>query len=321
MVTAEEALKLYGLMWEVRAFETAACDGYKQGEMPGFIHVSLGQEGCSAGACGALEREDLITSTHRGHGHCLAKGADPKRMMAELFAKEQGYGKGRAGSMHIADVSVGVLGATGIVGQSLGLGVGAALSLQVRGRPNCVVAFFGEGASGAGIAHEAMNMAALWRLPIVFFCEVNRYAELSPYAVHVPIERVADRAAAYGFPGATVDGEDVLAVYEAVRAAAVRARAGEGPTLVEAKSYRWHGHYEGDPQRYKTAQELQSGRSFDPIRRFERDAAGLGISENALAVVREQAEATIAAAVAWASGMQSPPASAMTEDVYAGAAS
>lgn len=316
-VSTETVARLYRLMWEVRAFELIAADRYRQGDLPGFIHLSLGQEACAVGACAALTQGDFITSTHRGHGHCLAKGADPRLMMAELFAKAAGYGKGRGGSMHIADVSMGVLGANGIVGQSLGLGVGAALSLQVRKQPNCVVAFFGEGASGTGIAHEAMNMAAIWKLPIVFFCEANRYAELSPYAVHVSVERIADRAAAYGFPGVTVDGEDVLAVHAAVSEAAERARDGGGPTLVEAKTYRWHGHYEGDPQTYKTPAERDTGTDVDPILRFERQGAG-GLSADALARIREEAEARIRGAAEWAAGLQSPPASAIGEDVYAG---
>lgn len=316
-VAIETAQRLYRLMCEIRAFELLAAERYKNGDLPGFIHLSLGQEACAAGACGALKAGDLVTSTHRGHGHCLAKGADPGRMMAELFAKEEGYAKGRGGSMHIADVAAGVLGANGIVGQSMGLGVGAALSLQVRGLKHCVVAFFGEGASGAGIAHEAMNMAAIWRLPIIFFCEVNRYAELSPYAVHVPLERVSDRAAAYGFPGVTVDGEDVLAVYEAVGEAAERARSGGGPSLVEAKAYRWHGHYEGDPQTYKSAAERESGRDFDPLTRLEREAGRVpGLAER-LAGLKEAAEGRIRDAAAWAEGLQSPPASALLDDVYA----
>ena len=304
-------------MCEIRAFELAVVAGYKDGEMPGFVHVSLGQEGAAAGACGALEPGDLITSTHRGHGHCLAKGADPARMMAELYARVDGYGKGRSGSMHIADVAAGVLGANGIVGQSMGLGVGAALSLQVRGRKNCVVAFFGEGASGSGIAHESMNIAAIWRLPIVFFCESNRYAELSPYEVHVSLANVGDRASAYGFPGIVVDGEDVLAVHRAVAEAAARARDGGGPALIEAKTYRWHGHYEGDPQTYKTAEERENGQNFDPITRLEERAGALGVAPAALAKVRTEAEARIAEAVAWAKEQQAPALSLLDADVYA----
>jgi Pyruvate/2-oxoglutarate dehydrogenase complex, dehydrogenase (E1) component, eukaryotic type, alpha subunit len=310
----ETAERLFRLMCEIRTFEIVASERYRNGDLPGFIHLSLGQEACAAGACAALEEGDYITSTHRGHGHCLAKGAEPKLMFAELFAKAQGYGKGRGGSMHIADVQAGVLGANGIVGQSLGLGIGAALSMQIQNKPNVALAFFGEGASGAGIAHEAMNMAAIWKLPIVFFCEANRYAELSPYEVHVSLENVSRRAEAYGFPGVTVDGEDVFAVYEATRDAVARARNGQGPTLIEAKAYRWHGHYEGDPQNYKTEDERKNGRLFDPIERFRREST---IDADRLEAIRTEAETKIRDAAEWAAGLQSPPASTLTEDVYA----
>jgi acetoin:2,6-dichlorophenolindophenol oxidoreductase subunit alpha len=319
MITKQLAAKLYRTMCEIREFELAASHHYREGHLPGFIHLSLGQEACAAGACAALTDADYIASNHRGHGHCLAKGANPRLMMAELFAKAQGYGKGRGGSMHIADVSHGVLGANGIVGQSMGLGLGAALSLQVRAKKDCVIAFFGEGASSTGIAHEAMNMAAIWRLPIIFFCESNRYAELSPYAAHVSLERIAPRAASYGFPGVTVDGEDVFEVYEAVHRAAERARGGHGPSLIEAKASRWHGHYEGDPQVYKTQQERDNPSSFDPIARFEKDVLGVvDLTHDELAGLRQQAKAAMSDAVQWASALSEPSPEALLEDVYEG---
>ncbi|WP_323010617.1 thiamine pyrophosphate-dependent dehydrogenase E1 component subunit alpha [Paracoccus sp. (in: a-proteobacteria)] len=312
------ASRLFRLMCEIRAFEQVAARRYSNGDLPGFIHLSLGQEACAAGACVVLGAEDFITSTHRGHGHCLAKGADARLMLAELFAKAQGYGKGRAGSMHIADVSSGVLGANGIVGQSMGLGIGAALSLQIRKVSGVVIAFFGEGASGTGIAHETMNMAAIWKLPIVFFCEANRFAELSPFSTHVSVPNIASRASAYGFPGVTVNGEDVAAVYLTVKAAVERARAGEGPTLIEAKTFRWHGHYEGDPQVYKTAEEKADGQSFDPIARMRERASELGgLTQGELDKIETEANAMIAEAEAWAEGLQGPAPATMTEDVYA----
>jgi pyruvate dehydrogenase E1 component alpha subunit len=311
------AESLYRTMCEIREFELAASRHYKQGDLPGFIHLSLGQEACAAGACGALGEDDYIASNHRGHGHCLAKGASPRLMMAELFARLPGYSKGRGGSMHIADVSKGVLGANGIVGLSMGLGVGAALSLQVRKQPGCVVAFFGEGASSTGIAHEAMNMASIWKLPIVFFCESNRYAELSPYAVHVSVPDISSRASAYGFPGLQVDGEDVFAVYQAVDEAARRARSGGGPTLIEAKAHRWHGHYEGDPQSYKTQDERDNPYAFDPIARFPREVPDpLGLDEARMASIAAAAPATNDDAVAWAQAQPHPQPSVMLEDVY-----
>ncbi len=313
----DTALILFKTMCKIRAFEQVASERYKNGDLPGFIHLSLGQEACAAGACATLGADDYITSNHRGHGHCLAKGANPKLMLAELFAKAQGYGKGRSGSMHIADVPAGVLGANGIVGQSLGLGVGAALSLQIREQPNVVIAFFGEGASGTGIAHEAMNMAAIWRLPIIFFCEANQYAELSPFSAHVSIENVADRACAYGFPGITVDGEDVFAVYEVTSRAVARARRGGGPTLIEAKTFRWHGHYEGDPQSYKSEQERLNPKSFDPIARMrDRISEIEGLTAEHLAEVEKAALGQIRAAELWAQALPSPDPASLLEDVY-----
>jgi acetoin:2,6-dichlorophenolindophenol oxidoreductase subunit alpha len=319
VLTADKVRDMHRTMWRIRLFEEAASAHYRDGDLPGFMHLSIGQEACAAGVCAALEPTDYITSTHRGHGHCIAKGADPKRMMAELFAKEAGYSRGRGGSMHIADVSVGMLGANGIVGQSMPLGVGAALTSQVRKEGRIAVAFFGEGASGAGVAHEAMNMAAIWKLPIVFFCEANRYAELSPYDVHVSIPNVADRAAAYGFPGVTIDGGDAAVVCETMVTAVARARSGTGPTLVEAKTYRWRGHYEGDPQRYKPTGEAETEMAHDPLRRCE----GLmqeqfGVSEADLAAVRDEARQEIDAAIAFAIEAADPSPQDITQNVYAG---
>jgi pyruvate dehydrogenase E1 component alpha subunit len=318
-LSADKARDIHRTMWRIRLFEQAAAEHYRDGDLPGFIHLSIGQEGCAAGVCAALERTDYITSTHRGHGHCIAKGGDPKRMMAELFAKESGYSHGRGGSMHIADVSVGMLGANGIVGQSMPLGVGAALTSQVKSEGRVAVAFFGEGASGAGVAHEAMNMAAIWKLPLVFFCEANRYAELSPYDVHVSVPNVADRAASYDIPGVTIDGGDAAAVYETTVEAVARARGGGGPTLVEAKTYRWHGHYEGDPQRYKPEGETEAEKARDPIPRFERQLQDLfGVREADLAAVKDNAQHEIDAAIAFASKAADPSPDGLTQNVYAG---
>ena len=314
----DTALSLFKTMCEIRAFEQVASARYKNGDLPGFIHLSLGQEACAAGACATLRGDDYITSNHRGHGHCLAKGANPKLMLAELFAKARGYGKGRSGSMHIADVSAGVLGANGIVGQSMGLGVGAALSIQIRRQPGVVIALFGEGASGTGIAHEAMNMASIWRLPIIFFCEANKYAELSPFSTHVSIDNVADRACAYGFPGVTVDGEDVFAVYEVTNHAVALARSGGGPTLIEAKTVRWHGHYEGDPQTYKSEQERLNPKYFDPIAHLRDRVSEIeGLATEHLAEVEKAALEKIRAAELWAQALQNPDPEVLMEDVYA----
>ena len=317
-LSPETARAMHRTMCRIRYFEEAASAKYKDGDLPGFIHLSIGQEACAVGVCATLEASDYITSTHRGHGHCLAKGGDAKRMMAELFAKEAGYSQGRGGSMHIADVSVGMLGANGIVGQSMPLGVGAALTAQVKGSGAVAVAFFGEGASGAGVAHEAMNMAALWRLPLVFFCEANRYAELSPYEIHVPLANVADRAPAYDMPGVTIDGGDAVAVYETMTEAVARARGGQGPTLVEAKTYRWHGHYEGDPQRYKPEGETEAEKARDPIRRFEAVLKeSFGVDSADLKAAHTEEKAAIDAAVAFAEASADPAPDGLTANVYA----
>ncbi len=317
-LSEQAALDMHRAMCRIRYFEEAAAAKYKDGELPGFIHLSIGQEACAVGVCATLAASDYITSTHRGHGHCLAKGGDAKRMMAELFAKEADYSKGRGGSIHIADVAVGMLGANGIVGQSMPLGVGAALTAQVKGSGAVAVAFFGEGASGAGVAHEAMNMASLWHLPLVFFCEANRYAELSPYETHVPLANVADRAPAYDMPGVTIDGGDALAVFETMTEAVERARAGQGPSLIEAKTYRWHGHYEGDPQVYKPEGETEAEKKGDPILRLEAALKeSFGTAEAALQAIHAEEKSAIEAAVAFAEQAPDPTPDGLTTNVYA----
>lgn len=317
MIDAQMARLFYAKLCEIRAFEEACSRLYRDGDLPGFIHVSLGQEACAVGACMALSPTDYITSTHRGHGHCLAKGADPVRMMAELFARPEGYSRGRGGSMHIADMEVGVLGANGIVGQSSPLALGAAMTSQVKNLGRVALAFFGEGASGAGPTFEAMNIAALWNLPVIFFCEVNRYAEMSPFATHCATANVADRAPGFGMPGVTVDGNDVVAVYEAVAQAADRARNGLGPTLVEAKTHRWHGHYEGDPMRYVDDDDKDIERRDDPLVRFAATAvARYGLSPAELDDIAATERKRIEDAIEYCRGLQSPPFSVILEDVY-----
>ena len=317
-ITKEKARALQRKMWEVRLFETKASELYREGVLPGFIHLSLGQEACAVGACLALNNNDFITSTHRGHGHCLAKGADPKLMMAELAGRERGYSKGRGGSMHIADVSVGVLGANGIVGQSAPLACGAAYTAQVRKSGQLALAFFGEGASGAGPVHEAMNIAAIWNLPVIFFCETNRYAELSPYSTHVSVPNVSERAKSYGFEGVMVDGSDIVAVYNAVSKAAVKAREGGGPTLIEGKTHRWHGHYEGDPMKYLKSEDRGPESRQDPIKLFEEKCVGqIGLSQDDLSAGKRDAEKLIEEATSFALNLLPPSTDVLLEDVYA----
>lgn len=305
-------------MQTIRRFEERASDDYKGGDIYGVVHCYIGEKASGVGICAALRPDDQIISNHRGHGHCIAKGADLNRMMAELYGRVDGYCKGKGGSMHIADFSIGMLGANGIVGQSMPLGVGAALTAQVKGSGAVAVAFFGEGASGAGVAHEAMNMASLWHLPLVFFCEANRYAELSPYETHVPLANVADRAPAYDMPGVTIDGGDALAVFETMTEAVARARAGQGPSLVEAKTYRWHGHYEGDPQVYKPEGETEAEKKGDPILRLEAALKeSFGTAEAALQAIHAEEKSAIEAAVAFAEQAPDPTPDGLTTNVYA----
>jgi pyruvate dehydrogenase E1 component alpha subunit len=256
-------------MWRIRRFEEAVDDLFARGLMHGTMHLSIGQEASATGACFALRDDDAITSTHRGHGHCIAKGADLERMMAELLAKETGYCRGRGGSMHIADVATGNLGANGIVAGGIPIAAGAGLAYRLQGIDRVVVSFFGDGASNEGAFHEAVNLAAIWKLPVVFLCENNKYGMSFSTEKSMAVESIAERGAAYGVPGVTVDGNDVEAVHEAVTTAVTRARAGEGPTLVEALTYRWKGHSKSDKNLYRTREEISDWRDKDPIGRFE----------------------------------------------------
>lgn len=317
-ISSKIAHSLLEKLWEVRLFEENTSRLYKEGVLPGFVHLSLGQEACAVGACQALKISDFITSTHRGHGHCIAKGADLKRMMSELYGKETGYSKGRGGSMHIADVSVGILGANGIVGQSAALALGAALTFQTKKTDNVVLAFFGEGASGSGPVHEAMNIAGIWKLPIIFFCESNKYAELSPFNVHVPIKNISDRSKSYGFRGLTIDGSDVVNVFKNVSESADLARNGYGPTLIEAKTSRWHGHYEGDPQKYKTSSELDEKNWEDPIMKFQNFINKKHLlDEEKVREIKEKAEQRVFGAIEFAENSNDPSPESLNEDVYA----
>ena len=264
-------------MWTIRRFEEAVDDLFARGLMHGTMHLSIGQEASATGSCLPLRADDAITSTHRGHGHCIAKGADLTRMMAELLAKETGYCRGRGGSMHIADVATGNLGANGIVAGGIPIATGAALAYQLRGEDRVVACFFGDGAANEGAFHEAVNLAAIWRLPVVFICENNKYGMSFSTEKSFAIEHISERAAGYGIPGVTVDGNDVVAVHDAVATAVARARAGEGPTLVENVTYRWKGHSKSDKNLYRTKEEIADWRDRDPILRFEVVAQEAGL--------------------------------------------
>ncbi len=311
---------MYYRLWLIRYFDESAKRLYQQDRIRGTTHSYVGQEAVAVGACAALRPDDYITSTHRGHGHCLAKGGDPRRMMAELLGKATGYCKGKGGSMHIADLDLGILGANGIVGGGIGIATGAAYSADLRGSGQVSVCFFGDGASNQGILMEAANMAALWKLPVIYLCEQNQYAQFSPCRPFIAVERIELKAQAFGLPGLTVDGNDLLAVYEAVSQAADRARHGEGPTLLVAQTYRIEGHTVGDPLTYRPKEETEAWKSpeRDPISRFGRYlVTEAGFAADELEALRQKAEGEIEAAVEFAIASPDPEIAALWEDVYA----
>jgi TPP-dependent pyruvate/acetoin dehydrogenase alpha subunit len=265
----EQLLWMYERMTLIREFEERLKWLVETGVPVGAVHYYTGQEACAVGVCAALTPSDWIASTHRGHGHCIAKGVEVHRMMAELYGKTTGSNRGKGGSMHITDVRVGMLGVNPIVGMGATHAVGAALSAKVRKTQQVAASFFGEGAAGIGAVHEAMNLAAIWKLPVLFVCENNGYAQSTPVEYALSVPHVADRAAAYGMPGVTVDGQDVVAVWEAAAAAVERARAGHGPSLIECMTYRYYGHHQGDEtHRYRTKEEEEAARGRDCIRKF-----------------------------------------------------
>jgi TPP-dependent pyruvate/acetoin dehydrogenase alpha subunit len=311
---------MYYRMWLIRFFDEGARSLFQQNMLRGTTHTYTGEEAVAVGACAALRRDDYITSTHRGHGHCLAKGGDPRLMMAELLGRSTGYCKGKGGSMHIADFELGILGANGIVGGGLGIATGAAYSADLRGSEQVVICFFGDGASNQGVLMETGNMAALWRLPIIYLCEENQYAEFSPSKPFIAVERLELKAQAFGMPGVTVDGNDVLAVYEAVRKAVERARRGEGPTFLVAQTYRVEGHTVGDPLSYRPKEETVRWQSAecDPISRFGRYLIErAGFTDVQLEALRQQAHADIDDAIAFGKESPEPEPGALWEDVYA----
>ncbi|MCR4406807.1 MAG: pyruvate dehydrogenase (acetyl-transferring) E1 component subunit alpha [Anaerolineae bacterium] len=305
-------------MYTIRAFEEKAEQLYAMGKVHGTMHLSIGMEASAVGSIAALRPDDLILSTHRGHGHCIAKGADLRLMMAEFMGKEAGYCRGRGGSMHIADVKGGNLGANGVVGGGIPIAVGVGLSLKMQKRDQIILCFFGDGAANLGPFHEALNMAAIWKLPVVFVCENNQYAMSLSVKKAFPIERISDRAAAYGMPGVTVDGNDVMAVYEAVSQAVKRARAGEGPTLIENVTYRWRGHSKSDANRYRTREEIEAWKQKCPIKRFRARLIEEGIlTEEEADRIAQEAYAAVDAAVAFAEASPEPALETIEEGVYA----
>jgi pyruvate dehydrogenase E1 component alpha subunit len=310
--------QFYSTMYRIRTFEKRIEEFSMKGEVPGFVHLYIGEEAIATGVCANLTNADYIQSTHRGHGHTIAKGAQIDRMMAELFGKVTGYCKGKGGSMHIADFSVGMLGANGIVGGGYTLATGAALAEKIKGTKNVSIVFFGDGASNRGTFHEAMNMAAVWKLPIVFVCENNEWASTTPYLTTTSVADIADRAAGYGVPGVIVDGNDVLAVYEEAGKAIERARNGEGPSIVEMKTFRIKGHFVGDPQMYRDEEEtMRRFKENDPITRFEEKVlAEKVMTEEEIKAIQDAAVAEVDAAVKFALDSPYPEVEALYEDLY-----
>lgn len=304
-------------MYLIRKFEEGAEDSYTRGLIHGTMHLSIGQEASAVGACLGLTDDDKITSTHRGHGHCIAKGADVSKMFAEFFGKESGYCKGRGGSMHIADVAKGNLGANGIVGGGLPIAVGAALSAKRLGKDYVTVCFFGDGANNEGAFHEALNIAAVWKLPVIFVCENNKYGMSVSTERSTAVKSIADRAVAYSMPGTSVDGNDVSEVAEAVHVAMEHARAGNGPSLIENVTYRWRGHSKSDRNRYRTKEEINDWMARDPIARFASLLVTSGILTNdEVTAMEAQVDAEIATAIEDAKAGQDPLPSDVTRDVY-----
>ncbi|MCU0503136.1 MAG: thiamine pyrophosphate-dependent dehydrogenase E1 component subunit alpha [Anaerolineae bacterium] len=315
--STEKLLRLYRQMLMVREFELRAINERRAGLIPGFIHSCVGQEATAVGACAALEPADVITSTHRGHGHLVAKGGEPKYMMAELAARTTGYCGGKGGSLHMTDFSLGILGANGIVAGGIPIAVGAALAFQQKKDGRVALSFFGDGATNEGAFHEALNLAGLWKLPVIFFCENNLYGEGTPQAKQAPVADLAIRASSYAMPGVTVDGNDVLAVYEATKAAADRARAGGGPTLVEGKTYRYRGHYEGDPMVYRSKAEMDEWKGRDPIVAFRtRLLSEAGLPEAEVAATELAVQSALDEAVAFAAASPKPAPETALAGVY-----
>ncbi|MGI5998696.1 MAG: pyruvate dehydrogenase (acetyl-transferring) E1 component subunit alpha [Lutispora sp.] len=310
-------MEMYRTMKRIREFENKAMDLFGEGRIPGFVHLYIGEEAVATGVCSNLNDDDYITSTHRGHGHIVAKGGDLKYMMAELYGKATGYCKGKGGSMHIADATKGILGANGIVGAGHNIAVGAGLSAKYRGTGQVCVCFFGDGSTNQGTFHESLNMASIWKLPVIFVCENNLYGISMHQSRHQAIQDVADRAVAYNMPGVVVDGNDIFAVYEAANEAINRARNGQGPTLIECKTYRHRGHFEGDPTTYRDPEEVREWLNKDPIHRlFEYMIENNISTEEEIQRINEEVNKEIDEAVRFAEESPYPPLESAVEDIY-----
>jgi len=316
-LTPEKLIDMLSKMYKIRFFEEKVDYLFALGLVHGTMHLSIGQEAVAVGAISTLKNDDYILSTHRGHGHCIAKGADINLMMAEFLGKETGYCRGRGGSMHIADVEKGNLGATGVVGGGIPIASGVGLSIKMRSTGQVVICFFGEGAANQGAFHESLNLAAIWKLPVIFLCENNMYGMSMSIKKAFAIEDIAKRAGSYGFPGEVVDGNDVLAVYEIVSKAVRRSRKGRGPSLIECKTYRWKGHSKSDQNLYRSKEEIELWKKKCPIKRFKEKLIYENIlTEEKIKMIEEDAKNTIERAVEFAKNSPEPSVEEIFEGVY-----
>lgn len=316
-LSREKKLWMYRKMHEIRNFELEVDRLFKANLIWGTCHLSVGQEASAVGAIAALDEKDMITSTHRGHGHCIAKGGKLPQMFAELLGKETGYCRGRGGSMHIADLEMGNLGANGIVAGGIPIATGAALASKLKKDGKVTLCFFGDGATSQGAFHEAVNLAAVMKLPVVYVCENNLYGMSVPFKKASAVENAADRAKAYNIPGIIVDGNDVEAVYNVVKEAVERARKGEGPSLIEAKTYRWLGHSKSDPRVYRTREEEEEWKQKCPIKRYRQQLISEGIEEEVLNKIEKEVEDEIKKALEYAQNSPEPKVEEIMEGVYA----
>jgi len=322
-IDKEKLVEMYTKLLTIRRFEERSLELLHAGELPGAVHAYIGEEAVAVGVCANLRPDDRITSTHRGHGHIIAKGGDVKLMMAELFGRETGYCKGKGGSMHIADFSIGILGACGIVGGGLPIATGSGLAAKLQGSDQVTVCFFGDGAANQGSFHESVNLASIWKLPVIYVCENNRYAVTTPASYALSVKDVADRKAAYGIPGAVVDGQDVVAVHEATAEAVSRARSGSGPSLVECKTYRYMGHVGGEEifrgVPYRTNEEIDEWkRNKDPITNFEASLVKMGaLTREEAAGIDQQIKTQLDEAVSFAKQSPLPAPEEALEDLFA----
>ena len=315
-VSQEVGLQLYELMVRIRKFEEAVVNLFARGKIPGFLHTYIGEEAVAVGVCANLTVEDKITSTHRGHGHMVAKGGRFDKAMAELFGKATGYNKGKGGSMHIAEPDLGMLGANAIVAAGIPIATGAALTAQYMGEDWVGVAFFGDGASNEGAFHESLNLASIWNLPAIYVCENNEFAESTPRWQHQKIKDVAIRAQSYDIPGVIVDGNDVEAVYFTAKEAVERARSGGGPTLIEAKTTRWRGHHEADNQSYRDKEEFQAALENDAIDRWEKELLSRDVPQEILDEINARVEKELEEAITFAEQSPHPKPEDARADIY-----